>query len=136
MKVSSLLIYRYYVAISKDGKRYNISDWLTTGLWEAKRELEKKYGVVTSQTTIYNRAKSKSAKAFPINKFGYLKNKAELMAYANWVLFFPTDEREEFFTNEINKERFYKNNPIVDIQICVSLESVDTDIQYKIIQQS
>lgn len=131
MKVASLAVYSYYAAIGKDGKRYNIADWLEIGLWEMQRAIENKFGIVTSTTTIYNRTKAKSTKGFKLNKFGYSKDKAELLAFANWVLFFPPEQRANFFVNESNIERFYKDNPIVDIELCFSLESVKTDVQYK-----
>lgn len=112
MKVATLLLNSFYIAIYRDGTEKEVSIRLVTGCWEMCFYLEQKFGIQTVPSTVYN-----GKKRFEPTKFEYFESKEDVLGYLNWVLNFPHSEREKFYNNEPDKSKFTKNNPIVDLKI-------------------
>lgn len=114
MQVPSLTLRSVYIAIDKNGNEHKISDNLVTGVWEMTFYLEKHFGIKTSTTTVYN-----CKKVFTPLTFKYGKDRSYMLAWCNWVLNYPRDQRADFFENEKNPSIFYNDNPIVDIKLII-----------------
>src|SRR3990167_10097307 len=109
MKVPTLPLNSVLIALDKDNNRHEVSDRLIFGCWEMCQYLKDNFGIETVVSTVYN-----GKKIFTPTKFPYGKSREYYLAFLNWVLNFPKEERADFFDNEIEAEKFYLNNPIVD----------------------
>ena len=115
MKVPSLMLSCIFLAIDKDGKTHEIRHDLVTGCWEMCQYLKKHFNIDTVPSTVYN-----GKKLFSPVKYPYEKTKEYYLAYLNWVINCPKEEKADFFDNELDKSKFYDNNPIVDIKIKIA----------------
>jgi hypothetical protein len=114
MKVPSLLLSCVVVAIDNNGANREVHYQYVVGCWEMCRYLEEVFGIKTVPSTVYNGKKVFSPTLFP-----YSCSRENFLAYLNWRLNYPKEGRADFFDNEPNKEKFIKNNPIVDVKIKV-----------------
>lgn len=114
MKVPSLILYSTYLTIDKQGNEREVHDMIVQGCWQMCSHLEDSFGIKTVPSTVYN-----GKKKFIPTRFPYGKSKEYYLAYFNWVLNYPKEERAKFFENEIDMGKFYANNPIVDFCIIV-----------------
>lgn len=112
MKVPSAYIRIIYIAIYKDGSRKEVTNNSVTGYWEAVHHLSRHYGINTSRSTVFAEKKEYAPSFFLTHE-----TKENCLAYLNWVLNFPKSERCEFFANELDKNRFITDNPIVDVKL-------------------
>jgi len=114
MKVPTLNLYCKFVAIDKNNNSHEVLDTIITGCWEMSQHLEKIYGIKTVPSTVY-----KGKKQFKPLSYPYGRNKEYYLAYFNWVINFPKEQRAYFFENEIDMNKFYTNNPIVDFHLII-----------------
>ncbi len=114
MKVPTLPLYSKFIVIDKDNNQHEVSDRLIFGCFGMCQYLEDSFGIKTVPSTVYNGKK----KFVPI-QFPYKRTKEYYLAYLNWILNYPKEERADFFDNEIDAIKFYTNNPIVDFYIIV-----------------
>ena len=112
MNVPTADIRIIYIAVYNDGSRKEVLDSSVTGYWEAVHYLSRHYGINTSTSTVYAEKKEYTPSFFLLHE-----TKENCLAYLNWVLNFPKSERCEFFANELNKNKFIKDNPIVDVKL-------------------
>ena len=113
MKVSTLMLSATFVVIDKDGKKTEAHDQLIQGCYEMCQYLKKSYGIDTVPSTVWA-----AKKEFTPNMFPYGRTKEYYMAYLNWRLNYPRDQRAEFFEDD-DMDKFAQNNPIADVLIRV-----------------
>ena len=118
MKVPTLCLYSSFIAIDINGKQTEVSDRIIAGCWNMCQHLEKSFGIKTVPSTVYAGKKIFTPTIFPCGK-----TKEYYLAYLNWVINFPRSERADFFENEPDMNKFYLNNPIVDVKMRVSKDN-------------
>lgn len=114
MKVPTLVLHSIFIAVDKEGIEKEISDTMIQGCREMCQHLERMFGIKTVPSTVYN-----GKKKFIPTSFPYGRTKEYYLAYFNWVLNFPKEQRADFFENELDMCKFYNNNPIVDLYLIV-----------------
>jgi hypothetical protein len=114
MKVPSLLIHVFYIAIYKDGTEKTLNVQSVTGCSETATFLEEYFGIKAAPSTVWQGKK----KYTPI-KFRYMENKAYALGYLNWALNFPKNEGTYFYSDVIDKSKYTENNPIIDVKVGV-----------------
>lgn len=114
MKVPTLLLYSTFVITDKHGNTIEQHDMSVHGCWQMCGYLEKTYGIKTVPSTVYNGKKKFIPLCFP-----YGRTKDYYLAYFNWALNYPKEQRAEFFENETDKNQFYLNNPFLDFYIII-----------------
>lgn len=117
MKVPTLYLQIFYLAIDKDGNQHEVWTNSEIGCRETCRLLEKYYGIQTVPSTVFN-----GKKIFTPTKFLGNKEKIDTLAYLNWSLN-RTNRESKFFDNDPEKRKYYKNNPIVDVKLIVRKKS-------------
>lgn len=112
MKVATSLISFYYLAIQDDGTEFRVFQSSEMGYSNAKRALQYKFGIETSESTIFN-----GGKCFTPTKFPYLEKKEHCLAYLNWSI--NEKNKDGKFFVDFPLETYTNNNPIIDVKLCV-----------------
>jgi len=115
MKVPSLSIKSSFIAVYNDGKIKSVSESSITGCFQMQQHLERNFGIKISRSTVFDCKKLLTPVKYP-----HGRTREYYLAYLNWVLNYPKEERAEFFDNELDKQKFIRNNPIIDIKISLS----------------
>ena len=114
MKVPTLLLDSVFVAVYSDGVKHEVLNTFVVGCWAMCMHLERDFGIKTSPSTVWL-----AKKEFIPVKFPYGKTKQDYLAYLNWVINCPKEEKFSFFDDQPNIEQFYKNNPVLDCYIII-----------------
>jgi len=114
MKVNTLFLQSYFVAVYNNGEKKLITDTIKYGCFPMVQHLEKSFGIKTVPSTVYVGKKVWTPIVFP-----YGRTKEYYLGFLNWCLNYTKENRSDFFDNEVNKVKFYLNNPIIDIKIIV-----------------
>lgn len=122
MKTPTLRLQAILIAFYSDGSEKEMPYASIIGCWEMCDYLNKYFGIKTSPSTVHRGKKVFEPTKYPYipSKFQrYLLSKKYFLAYMNWALNFPKEERAKFFSNEPDITKFIKNNPVIDIRLVV-----------------
>lgn len=114
MRVPTLLYKVNYVAVFENGEEITVTSAIPyiQGTSNTKFELEYKFGVKCSVSSIYNCIK----KYKPV-KFPYGIDFETIKGYLNWVL--NCKDKKGFFEDCDDKDYWINNNDIVDVLLSV-----------------
>jgi hypothetical protein len=121
MKTPSLKLYSIWIAVDKDNNQHQVSESMKIGAYEMNYHLYLNCGIKTSLSTI----KKGHCKLRP-TRYMYSESLAYHLAYLNWVINCPKDQKAAFFSQESDTWRFPKENPIVDSWLTVSRNPVQS----------
>lgn len=114
MRVPTLLLDSVFIAVHIDGSEYEVYDTFVIGCPAMWMHLERSFSIKTNVSTVWAAKKKFVPLSYP-----YGKTKTDYLAYFNWVLNCPNEEKAPFFDEQFNRQKYYEDNPIIDCYIII-----------------